>query len=398
MRLGELLEHKASLGVKVKILIDDNKPFAAGVAVAAYIAFNGELHDYAYDRDWLARAANGEIEGIELAFASIKNTDNVIDDVALTHHQKSVVIDSSVAFVLGQDFTDGDYDSRDHKKDDEKRNGTGLRQDINVMIEGPAVEYVESNFVDRWNVNTSKQLTVSSYEGEVSPNGSNIQVLRTRNNEDCDIIKAKIKAISKANNYIYIEDQYTRSELITQAIATRLSENENLRVVIASNEDELYFLTTGYTEETFSTLSTYMDGDNPRVSFYQLKASGEDRLFLGREYESINIHSKVMIVDDEFVIQGSANMNTRSNFHDSELSVLIQDKHYARKLRTELWSDHLGVPASSLNNYKHGIDFWKTNATNNLERMDNNEPLKGHACPLEAPLLKEISIFPREYN
>jgi phosphatidylserine/phosphatidylglycerophosphate/cardiolipin synthase-like enzyme len=151
MSFGELLEYKARQGVEVKILIDENTPAVSATALVPVFSLNAEgSSDYISDRAWINRAYNGEIEGVEVVFAEHQNPDRgYIDTLLFTHHQKSVIVDTSVAFVMGQNFTDGDWDSRNHAIGDERRKGSGLRQDVNVMIERPAVECAESNFVDR---------------------------------------------------------------------------------------------------------------------------------------------------------------------------------------------------------------------------------------------------------
>ncbi|KAF2456192.1 putative phospholipase PldA [Lineolata rhizophorae] len=82
--------------------------------------------------------------------------------------------------------------------------------------------------------------------------------------------------------------------------------------------------------------------------------------------EELYIHGKVMIVDDRIVICGSSNINDRSQlgFHDSELSIVMEDKatmesvmdgkaftagKHAATLRRMLWREHLGLlPAQPL--------------------------------------------------
>ena len=42
--------------------------------------------------------------------------------------------------------------------------------------------------------------------------------------------------------------------------------------------------------------------------------------------EIVYVHSKLLIVDDKYVILGSANLNDRSmrGFHDSELAIIVE--------------------------------------------------------------------------
>ncbi|CAB4387759.1 unnamed protein product [Rhizophagus irregularis] len=76
--------------------------------------------------------------------------------------------------------------------------------------------------------------------------------------------------------------------------------------------------------------------------------------------EEIYIHSKLMIVDDRFVICGSANLNDRSQLgnRDSEIAIIVEDKEtidtfmngkkykaskFAYTLRSNLFKEHLGL-------------------------------------------------------
>ncbi|OAA68280.1 phospholipase [Niveomyces insectorum RCEF 264] len=75
--------------------------------------------------------------------------------------------------------------------------------------------------------------------------------------------------------------------------------------------------------------------------------------------EELYVHSKVLIVDDRYVVCGSSNLNDRSQLgtRDSELSVVLEDarrvpsrmdgapfeaRHLAVTLRRRLWCEHLG--------------------------------------------------------
>ena len=76
--------------------------------------------------------------------------------------------------------------------------------------------------------------------------------------------------------------------------------------------------------------------------------------------EELYIHAKLLIADDQVVICGSSNLNDRSQLgsHDSELSIVMQDKrtmdslmdgqpykagYHAASLRRHLWREHLGL-------------------------------------------------------
>ncbi|VAW76880.1 Phospholipase D [hydrothermal vent metagenome] len=83
--------------------------------------------------------------------------------------------------------------------------------------------------------------------------------------------------------------------------------------------------------------------------------------------EQIYVHAKIMIVDDRAAVIGTANINDRSLIHrsgdsDTEIAALVVDndteiatidgkpacvRKFARNLRLQLWSEHLGVSRSS---------------------------------------------------
>jgi phosphatidylserine/phosphatidylglycerophosphate/cardiolipin synthase-like enzyme len=84
------------------------------------------------------------------------------------------------------------------------------------------------------------------------------------------------------------------------------------------------------------------------------------------------IHSKTWIIDDEFVITGSANCSRRSLYTDAELSVGVLDEdpsdyHFAISLRRALWGEHCGKtdPAATivLTDLNDAIRIWNPDWT-----------------------------------
>jgi phosphatidylserine/phosphatidylglycerophosphate/cardiolipin synthase-like enzyme len=80
----------------------------------------------------------------------------------------------------------------------------------------------------------------------------------------------------------------------------------------------------------------------------------------------VYVHAKVCIVDDEWMSCGSDNFNRRSWTHDSELTcgVVDPDGELPRRLRTQLWSEHLGLPAGDtrLADLDGAPDLWRQRA------------------------------------
>jgi len=66
--------------------------------------------------------------------------------------------------------------------------------------------------------------------------------------------------------------------------------------------------------------------------------------------EQLYVHTKVMVVDDERAIIGSANINDRSMMgdRDSEIAVLVEEEAFAGGLRSDLWKEHFGLSCVGL--------------------------------------------------
>ena len=105
--------------------------------------------------------------------------------------------------------------------------------------------------------------------------------------------------------------------------------------------------------------------------------------------ELIYIHSKLMIVDDNTVILGSANINDRSMLgkRDSELAIVVRDKnrekvfknnhilqpgHFASGLRRYLFHEHMGLAGhemdiSDISTDEFFHDVWRNRAARNTD-------------------------------
>ncbi|AET93165.1 phospholipase D/Transphosphatidylase [Burkholderia sp. YI23] len=59
-----------------------------------------------------------------------------------------------------------------------------------------------------------------------------------------------------------------------------------------------------------------------------------------RAWDYVYIHAELMLVDDVFTTQGSANLNTRSMEGDSELNICHENADVTKPLRKRLWRMH----------------------------------------------------------
>jgi phosphatidylserine/phosphatidylglycerophosphate/cardiolipin synthase-like enzyme len=92
----------------------------------------------------------------------------------------------------------------------------------------------------------------------------------------------------------------------------------------------------------------------------------------GREWDYVYIHQKLMIVDDAFMTQGSANINKRSMEVDSELNICLTDSSIAAALRKRLWGLHTknrGAQNDIAQAFSSWDDIISQNATNQGKKL-----------------------------
>src|SRR6266403_614695 len=130
----------------------------------------------------------------------------------------------------------------------------------------------------------------------------------------------------------------------TRPVAARLRKPDAPEIVLLTHRDQC-----GWLEE--STMGVLRARAQRRVA--DADAHGRFRAYFpepaGAKDACINIHSKVLVVDDEFLTVGSANLNNRSMGLDTECNIAVeargepdQTKAIA-SLRNRLLAEHLGV-------------------------------------------------------
>ena len=102
-------------------------------------------------------------------------------------------------------------------------------------------------------------------------------------------------------------------------------------------------------------------------------------------YGPIYLHSKTMVVDDEWATVGSANINERSIFSDPEANVAVEDHAFARDLRCKLMAEHLGVAPDDprLADPQEAAAFWHERVEENAAARRAHKLAPGHAHPFE---------------
>ncbi|XP_057968020.1 phospholipase D alpha 1-like isoform X2 [Malania oleifera] len=478
MTLGELLKKKAKEGVRVLMLVWDDRTSVKLLKQDGLMATHDkETQDYFRKTD----------VHIVLCPRNPDNGHSIVQDLEIstmfTHHQKIVVVDYGmpnkvnseqrriVSFIGGLDLCDGRYDtpfhslfrtlSTTHNDDFHQPNFAGSSiskggprepwHDVHCRLEGPIAWDVLFNFEQRWRKQgNNKELLLPLRElgDRIIPPSPvmflkdhetwNVQLLRSIDGGatigfpetpedatriglvsgkdtviDRSIQDAYINAIRRAKNFIYIENQYfLGSSFSWNSYKDHLKVEEVGALHLVPKELSLKIVSKIEAGERFAvyiiipmwpegipesqSVQAILDWQKKTMEMMYrdiaqalhakgLDANPKDYLMFfclgnreikkGGEYEPskrpedgtdyskaqqarrfmIYVHAKMMIVDDEYIILGSANINQRSmdGGRDSEIAMGAYQPHHLATgapargqihgFRMALWYEHLGM-------------------------------------------------------
>jgi phospholipase D1/2 len=288
-----------------------------------------------------------------------------------SHHQKFVVVDSSVGFVGGLDFNADDWDNRAHLAYHPDRADSGREphdpyHDIQAYLIGPAAKELSDYFCRRWHVATGEELSLPPpHQGSLPAIRPSVPVTadrialsrnhpRTLQNSQsvCEILHLYLDAIAAAEKLIYLENQYFSSRVIFRALLERMRAvgRPKLEIVLVLPKRypswvELVAMGPPRVRMLDTLRETARQTGHRLGAYYPLAAAGN-----GREVHVV-LHSKLLIVDDRFLTIGSCNTNNRSMGLDSELNVSWEalssnDREVVRSIRrarVSLLAEHSGL-------------------------------------------------------
>jgi phospholipase D1/2 len=220
------------------------------------------------------------------------------------------------------------------------------RHDFMARIEGPSVAHLEENFRQRWNrlidrgalhAKNSTPVLEPSRCNEVG--SSAVQVVRTMPApfEERGILDVWLRAIAAAEQLIYVEDQYFRSVVISEAIAAALQKKPKLSVIAITSEAQANQPITGQWSRVCFDLIRAV---RPEFELHALQVLGVDCRGK-RSIIRIDNHGKLLIVDDVFLMVGSCNVNDRGLEYEGECNVAVVDREFVTRARLDLFRDYL---------------------------------------------------------
>jgi phospholipase D1/2 len=349
---------------------NDGFPAQLGEFLKAIVAARRELHGhvltwdyamlYALEREWAPIFQFDLKAHRRLAFR--------LDDrhpVGASHHQKVVVVDDSVAFVSGLDLSRSRWDTSRHACGDPMRIDSSGRayapfHDVGAVLSGDSARALGELCRERWRRATGSVPATSRHAapGDAWPDGvepvlrdTDVAIARTEPPFGgapgvAEIRQMHREAIATARKWIFGENQYFTSITIADWLARRLSEPDGPEIALLTPIKQSGWLeasTMGVLRARIHrTLRNADRHDHYRLYCPQLEWTDDSGACL-------NVHSKVLIVDDEFVTIGSANLADRSLRLDTECNIALEARgdegvrSAIAGLRERLLAEHLGT-------------------------------------------------------
>ena len=251
-------------------------------------------------------------------------------------HQKSWLIDagkdSQTSFVGGINLNPHSVVAPGHR-------GEGQNHDVYVELTGPSALDVHKNFVQRWN-EASERFSEGGCWGRGSHSqlplptmtptphgGSIVQVQRTMPTGENSIWEQYCTAIDGARRSIYIENQAVEVPELVPLLDRALQRGVEIVTLVPRESKNCLSSLRGRENFTFASIAGLgLDGTR----------------------KAVHVHAKVMLIDDEWATIGSCNLHRHSLFGNAEMNVSFYDPATVRRLRLDLFGEHLDCSVESL--------------------------------------------------
>jgi cardiolipin synthase len=229
----------------------------------------------------------------------------------LRNHRKLQIIDGRHAFVGGMNI------GREYASEDPR---VGKWRDVQVEIVGAAAKKLQSVFADDWYFATEEKLLDRRYY----PVPSREQKLIVQampdgpDTEDETIQMSIVWMLQSAQQRLWLTAGYfVPNEPLLTALKLAAARGVDVRLLVSGKSDHPYLIRVGR-------------------SYYDELLRHGVKIF---EYSRGITHAKVALLDDLWVMIGSANFDIRSMRLNFELNVLIRDPATARELESALLQD-----------------------------------------------------------
>jgi len=225
------------------------------------------------------------------------------------NHRKIVVVDGKTGFAGG------------HNVGNEYLGGSkrfSSWRDTHLKLTGPAVMGLQAAFLENWFWVTGE---IPELNWEPKPTASDASVLIVPSGpadelETCSLFFVQMLNVAKERAWI-TSPYFVPNEAVLEALILAALRGVDVRVMIPETPDK---------KTVWYAAFAYMkDAQTAGVRFYR--------------YRKGFLHQKVMLVDDDLAVVGTANLDNRSFRLNFELSVLVSNRTFATQVAQMLTAD-----------------------------------------------------------
>jgi cardiolipin synthase len=227
--------------------------------------------------------------------------------VNFRNHRKIAIIDGRIGFTGSQNIGD-EYRGRLRR--------LGPWRDTHVGIEGPAVLHLQEVFAHDWFFSTKQELVGDRYFPDPQVAGDHIIQIAPSGPDQREHVlhQLLLAAVNSARSSVCIITPYfVPDSAMILALQSAAYRGVRVRLLIPSNADHRVVLWAG------------------RSFYHELFSAGVEI----HEHDGTMLHSKVVILDEDWAMVGSANMDERSFRLNYELTTNL----YSRALAEDLFQD-----------------------------------------------------------
>ena len=226
------------------------------------------------------------------------------------NHRKIAVIDGQTGYIGGMNIAD--------------RYLTGGKfpkwRDTHMRIQGPGVAALQFSFAIDWSFMGNSLLQLpSKIKPYTGADAAGVQMLTSGpTSEWSNIAMLMLKAIGNAKKRVYIQTPYfLPTESMIRSLEAAALSRVDVRVMMPRRSDSLML--------TYASYSYIMECLRAGIKIYL--------------YNGGMLHSKTMIIDNDFCSIGSANIDFRSFEHNFESTMFIYSRHANAELTHQFLDD-----------------------------------------------------------
>lgn len=286
-RIRDALVERAAAGVKVRVLLD-----AVGSPRARR-------------RFWAPlRAVGGEVVLFHpFRLATLRPLLN------LRSHRKIVVVDGSVGFCGGMNISAAQ----------DERHPPEAWRDLHVRLQGLAVGWLQAVFAEDWQYARRRPLAEAELYPDLARGPVAVQVVASGPDSETEAIhRAFLQAIADSRERVWLVTPYfVPGDAALYALGNAALRGVDVRLLLPSRSDSRIVA---------AAARSYYD---------ELLAHGV-KIF---EYQPQLLHSKLLLVDRDCAILGTANFDLRSFRLNFEVALAVYDEAFNTRCSSEVEAD-----------------------------------------------------------